>query len=185
VKSTPGCPERVQAEESPRSQEGERDQEDAGVAAAVRRVARKVAEHEDPDADRQEHGEVDAVVGPTRVELLAQQKRDEADQRQRRGQHSGGNGEIAAATPPVARGEDPRRQMELGGTHGANVQRSARAIGTASTSDWFGQHACRGIDASREPPDRLPSSSRATAPGSFCVVSALLSGTPGAVKTLC
>ena len=47
-------PERVQAEEPARRQEGERDQLDARVAAAVRRGAGGDGEHEDADADRQE-----------------------------------------------------------------------------------------------------------------------------------
>jgi hypothetical protein len=42
--------------------------------------------------------------------------------------------------------------MELGGTHGVNVQRSARQIGTASTSNWFGQHACPRVRSARARP---------------------------------
>jgi hypothetical protein len=45
-------PERVQPEEPARGQERERDQQDASVAAAVRRRASGVGEHEDPRTDR-------------------------------------------------------------------------------------------------------------------------------------
>ena len=74
------------------------------AAAPAAKASRKT-----PDADGQEESEVDLVVVPVRVELLAQQQRDEADERQRPRQHPGGDDERAAAAPPVAEGESARR----------------------------------------------------------------------------
>ena len=102
----PRRPDRVQAEEAARGQEGERDQQDARVAPTVCRLAGCVGEREDSGADRQEEGEMDGVVMPTQIELVAQQKRDEADKRQRRGQYPRGDGEGgAAAAPRLTQGE--------------------------------------------------------------------------------
>ena len=79
----PRCPDRVQAEEAARGQEGKRDQEHTRVAPTVCRLAGSVGEHENADAHCQEEAEMDGVVRPIQIELVTQQERDEADKRQR------------------------------------------------------------------------------------------------------
>ncbi len=76
--------------------------------------------------------------GPVRVELLAQQKRQQADERQGRSERPGSDNEGAAGAPPVAWGDVRLRQRELGGAHRPNLKSSPREIDVASTSDWCG-----------------------------------------------
>jgi hypothetical protein len=85
--------ERVQAEEGARGQERERDQQHAGVTAAVGRLPRRVGEHEQARAHAQEQHEVDLVVAPVGIELLAQHERDEPDERQQRRDDPGEDGQ--------------------------------------------------------------------------------------------
>ena len=78
-----GRPDRVEDQEPAGRHEGEREEQDARVAASVGRLARGVAEDERDRADDPEDDEVRAVVLEVRVELRAQQQRDEPDERQR------------------------------------------------------------------------------------------------------
>ena len=75
----------------PGRHECERQQQDARVSAPVRGLAGREAEHERDAADDPEDDEVRAVVLEVRVELRPEQQRDEADQRQRGGEHPRGD----------------------------------------------------------------------------------------------
>ena len=75
---------------------------------------------------------------PVQVELLTQQKRDQADEWQGRSERPGSDNEGAARAPPVAWGGVYLRQRKLGDTHGPKLEGSAREIDVASTSDWCG-----------------------------------------------
>jgi hypothetical protein len=79
----------MQAHESARRHEREREEEHPRVAAPVRRLPRRIAEDERDGADDAEDHEVRAVVLEMRIELSAKQERGEADQRQRGGDHDG------------------------------------------------------------------------------------------------
>jgi hypothetical protein len=81
---------------------------------------------------------VDARVRPVRVELLTQQKGHQADEWQDPSERPGSDNQGAAGAPSVAWGDVHLRQRELGDTHGAKLEGSAREIDVASTSDWCG-----------------------------------------------
>jgi hypothetical protein len=82
-------PERVEPHEASGRHEGEREEEHSRVSTAFCRLARGKAEHERDRADHSEQHEMHPVVLEVRVELRAQQKRDEPDQRQRDGEELG------------------------------------------------------------------------------------------------
>jgi hypothetical protein len=62
---------------------GERQEQDARVAAAVCGLTRRVAERERQPADDPEDDEVRAVILEMGVELRPKQQRHQADERQR------------------------------------------------------------------------------------------------------
>ena len=74
----------VEPEEAPGRHEREGEQEHAGVAAPICRLARRVAEHERERAREPEDDEVEPVVLEVRVEARPEEQRDETDERQRR-----------------------------------------------------------------------------------------------------
>ena len=136
----PRCPDRVQAEEAARGQEGKRDQEHTRVAATVCRLAGSVGEHENADAHCQEETEMDGVVRPIEIELVTQQERDEADKRQRCRQdpHRACQRAAAAARPwPESRltGDRWRSTVVTAG----NVDEPPRKHGAGCTSGRCGQ----------------------------------------------
>jgi hypothetical protein len=76
-------PEGVKAEEAARRHERQREQQDPCVPAPVGRLTGGVAEGECDASGDPEDDEVQPVVLDVRVELLAEEERDEADERQR------------------------------------------------------------------------------------------------------
>src|SRR5512133_1380159 len=75
----------MEPDEAPGRHEGEREEQDARVAAAVGRLTRRVAEAERDGTHEAEDYKVQLVVLDVRIEPLAEQKRDEPDQGQRGG----------------------------------------------------------------------------------------------------
>ena len=90
VKRMPAVPIACRPEEAAHGHERERQEQHARVAAAVRLLSGRVAEHEREPTDDPEDDEVGPVVLEVRVELLPQEERDEPDERQRRREHPGG-----------------------------------------------------------------------------------------------
>ena len=110
--------ERVEAEECAGRQERERDQQDARVAAAVGGLPRGVRQNEEAGADAEEEHEVDLVVAPVRVQLLAQDQRDEADERQQAGRDPRGDRQQLAALLGRSQGLPPQRHVHWHCAHG-------------------------------------------------------------------
>ena len=79
-----GRPDGVEPEEASGRHERQREEQDARVAAPVGRLTRGVAERDRDRADEPEDDEVELVVLDVRVELGAQEQREEPDERQRR-----------------------------------------------------------------------------------------------------
>ena len=103
----------MEPEEASGRHERQREEQDAGVAAPVGRLARRVAERDGDCADEAEDDEVELVVLDVRVELLAQEQREEPDERQRR-RDDADREQRVRARPPVglagSRGKgDPSR----------------------------------------------------------------------------
>jgi len=81
-------PDGVKPQEAPGRHEGQREQQDPRVTAAVGRFTGRVAEDERHGAGDAEDDEVQPVVLDVRVELGAEQQRDEPDEGQRDGRDS-------------------------------------------------------------------------------------------------
>ena len=96
-------PDRVEPEEPAGRHEREREEQDAGVAALVGRLACRVAEAERDRADDPEDHEVERIVLDVGIELRPQEQRHEPDQRQRGGEERGRN-QGTCARPPTPAG---------------------------------------------------------------------------------
>ena len=81
-----GRADRVQRQEGTRREKSHRQEEHPGITPPVGGLTRRVRERDNRQANRQEDHEVNAMVVPSRIEMRAQQQRDETDERQRRGQ---------------------------------------------------------------------------------------------------
>ena len=79
------------AQEASGRHEGQREQEDASIAAPLGRFTRCVAENERHAPDDPEDHEMRSIVLEVRVELGAKQQRDEANEWQRRQEERDGN----------------------------------------------------------------------------------------------
>ena len=88
----------MQPQESAGRHERQREEQDAGVPAAVGRLARRVAERERDRAHDPEHHEMERIVLHMRIELRPKEQRDEPDERERCGDHRHGD-EGARARP--------------------------------------------------------------------------------------
>ncbi len=91
----------VEPEEAAGGHEGEREQEDAGILAPVGSLPRRVADHEGERAGEPEDEEVEPVVLEVRIEARPEEQRDEADERQRRGDDAGDQDRAEAALSPM------------------------------------------------------------------------------------
>ena len=86
-----GRPDGMEAQEAAGRHERQREQKDAGIAAPVRGLARRVPEEERRCAHDSEDHEVERVVLDVRIEPRAEEKGGEPDQRQRGGDEPAGD----------------------------------------------------------------------------------------------
>jgi hypothetical protein len=79
----PGVPIAWRPRKAPRRQERERDQQNARILPRVGCLSGRPCEHRGERAHASEHHEVKFVIRMVGIEVLAEQEREEADQRQR------------------------------------------------------------------------------------------------------
>ena len=116
-----GRPDGVEPEEASGRHERQREEQDARVATPVGRFARGVAERDRDRADEPEDDEVELVVLDVRVELGAQEQREETDERQR-GRHDADREQGVRAGPAVG----------LAGSGGKGDRRRGHSVHYAS-----------------------------------------------------
>ena len=87
----------MQREESGAGEEGERDQEDAGVSPAARRLAHEEAEQEAQDGRDEHEPEVSRLVLPDEVEAGYAQEEEEAGERDGQQEERAGEASHSAA----------------------------------------------------------------------------------------
>jgi hypothetical protein len=95
------CADRVQPHEAAGGHERQRQEEDAGVAAPVRRLPCRITEAERHRPDEAEEDEMEPVVLQVRVELPAEQERNQPDQRQGGSDKAHGESRMHASLRPL------------------------------------------------------------------------------------